>query len=222
MFARTAMVTAAIGLAVVASPAPARRSRRSTGRRTTSRCSATSRTNPAPNMQFQRREGPHLADGAMTDGTRDYVFAGADSFAGNDRPSDGIGIQVVDVTDPTAVRSVVGIACTGDHSDIAVFENLLVQTIDDPASNGGCETRGGWDPDGIDEPGRAGLRSSTSRTRPARGSYGSSARTNWTVVASTTRRSCRGRACRTCRPPGPRRKAVSGSATWTSLIRLFL
>lgn len=110
-------------------------------------------------MQFQRRRGPHLRAGERTRGTRDYLFAGADAFAPGgplDRPTDGVGIHVFDITDPTAITPVAGVHCVGYHSDVAVYENVLVQTIDDADSNGGCDPS--EDPEGIDERGHAGLR----------------------------------------------------------------
>lgn len=107
-------------------------------------------------MQFQRRAGPHRVAGKMQPGPRDYLFAGADSFAGSDRPADGVGIHVFDVTDPAAIAPVAAVHCLGYHSDIAVYDRILVQTIDDAASNGGCRTR--EDPDGIDMAGHEGLR----------------------------------------------------------------
>jgi hypothetical protein len=107
-------------------------------------------------FQFQRRSGSHLVDGVSVTTTTDLVFAGAHSDASK---SDG-GIEVIDITDPSSPTTLTRIPCPGYQSDVAVHETLLLQAIDHPASNAGC------DPDwlaasgsaAVDRPGIGGVR----------------------------------------------------------------
>lgn len=86
-------------------------------------------------IQFQRRSGTHTVDGVLVDITTDLVFASAHS----DRSRDDGGIRVVDITDPAEPVELARIPCPGYQSDVAVHETLLVQTIDFPESNQGCD-----------------------------------------------------------------------------------
>lgn len=120
-------------------------------------------------MQFQRREGPHLRAGRIVRGPRDYAFLGTDASllatAGGRAPADGIAIRVVDVTDPSAPKVLAEVPCPGYKSDIAIYGNLLLQAVERDApfygfegasSNPGCDPT--HDPNGIDVAGAAGVR----------------------------------------------------------------
>lgn len=107
---------------------------------------------------FQRRDGEHVVDGETVEGPRDYLFAGADaSSAGGGLAEDAfLGVRVYDVTDPTTPQLVTTIPCGGYHADVAVYEDLLIQTVDSAGTNTGCPES--LDPDGKDQAGVAGLR----------------------------------------------------------------
>lgn len=120
-------------------------------------------------MQFQRRAGGHLRAGQPVAGPRDYVFVGTDASefasAGGAPPRDGVGFRVIDVSRPAAPEVLAEVACPGYGSDIAVYEDLLLQAVErhapfhgveGAASNTGCARR--HDPRGLDVPGAAGLR----------------------------------------------------------------
>jgi hypothetical protein len=107
-------------------------------------------------IQFQRRSGAHTVDGVSVDTTTDLVFASA--HTDNSRV-DG-GIEIIDITDPSEPTRLTRIPCPGYQSDVAVYETLLVQTLDHQGSNAGC------DPDwlqatgsaAVDRAGTAGVR----------------------------------------------------------------
>ena len=87
-------------------------------------------------LQFQRRSGAHVLGGVPVNEVRDIVFASAHSDSSR---TDG-GIEVVDVTDPHEPLRLFRIPCPGYQSDVAVHETWLLQTIDLPASNIGCDS----------------------------------------------------------------------------------
>lgn len=107
-------------------------------------------------FQFQRRSGSHTLDGVSVSTTTDLVFAGAHHESSR---SDG-GIEIIDITDPSDPASLARIPCPGYQSDVAVHERLLLQTLDDAASNAGCDA--GWlESSGsaaVDQPGTSGVR----------------------------------------------------------------
>jgi hypothetical protein len=107
-------------------------------------------------MQFQRREGKQTLDGQIIDETRDFVFAGGDAKSGGDAG----GIHVFDITDPTLPQHIADIQCRGYHSDIALYENLMVQSTDSSGSNTGCteDAQRAYDPDELSQSGRSGVR----------------------------------------------------------------
>ncbi len=86
-------------------------------------------------IQFQRRTGAHTLDGASVDTTTDLVFASAHTDLSR---SDG-GIEIIDITDPADPTTLARIPCPGYQSDVALYETLLIQTLDHPASNVGCD-----------------------------------------------------------------------------------
>src|SRR6185503_847024 len=86
-------------------------------------------------LQLQRRTGPHVVDGASVTTATDLVFASAHADAAR---TDG-GIEVIDVTDPARPAILARIPCPGYQSDVAVHETLLLQAIDNPRSNAGCD-----------------------------------------------------------------------------------
>jgi hypothetical protein len=92
-------------------------------------------------LQFQRRSGVQTAE------QHDIVFASAHS----DRSRSDGGIEIIDVTDPGTPVRLTRIPCPGYQSDVAVHETLLLQTIDFPGSNGGC------DPDWLTETRSSGI-----------------------------------------------------------------
>lgn len=86
-------------------------------------------------LQFQRRTGPHLVSGVAVETMTDLAFASAHSDISR---TDG-GIEIIDITNPAAAQKLARIPCPGYQSDVAAYENLLIQTIDDPRSNVGCD-----------------------------------------------------------------------------------
>ncbi|HWB71089.1 MAG TPA: hypothetical protein VG452_02645, partial [Egibacteraceae bacterium] len=108
----------------------------------------------ASDLMFQRRQGPQLLAGQVIDAVKDYAFVGAE---GGFDPDD-FGIEVLDVTDPTNPVHLVEIPCGGFHSDVAVYEHLLVQSFD--SSPTGCDASRlpGIDPHGVDRPAELGVR----------------------------------------------------------------
>jgi hypothetical protein len=86
-------------------------------------------------LQFQRRSGSHTIDGVSVDTTTDLVFASAHTDMSR---VDG-GIEVIDITDPSHPAALTRIPCPGYQSDVAVYETLLVQTLDHAGSNAGCD-----------------------------------------------------------------------------------
>lgn len=107
-------------------------------------------------IQFQRRSGAHTLDGASVDTTTDLVFASAHTDVSR---VDG-GIEIIDITDPSDPRRLTRIPCPGYQSDVAVYEALLVQTLDHHGSNAGCDpqwlrTTGSAD---VDRAGTGGVR----------------------------------------------------------------
>ncbi|MBW3562381.1 MAG: hypothetical protein KY437_07790, partial [Actinobacteria bacterium] len=106
---------------------------------------------------FQRREGRQTLDGEVIDDTRDYLFAGNDASGAVGDPPEGepLGINIYDVTDPTAPVELAVVDCPGYHADVAVYENLLIQAIDN-TSGAGCADE--FDPNGVDQPETAGIR----------------------------------------------------------------
>lgn len=109
-------------------------------------------------LYFQRRQGRQVLDDAVVTGTRDLLFAGTDASLASDLegPPDGVGLRILDVGDPTAVRVLAEITCLGYHADVGVYENLLLASIDDAETNKGCEDS--LDPRGVDREGVAGVR----------------------------------------------------------------
>lgn len=107
-------------------------------------------------IQFQRRSGAHMVDGVTIDTTIDLVFASAHSDINR---TDG-GIEVIDITNPATPKTLTRIPCPGYQSDVAVYETLLVQTLDHQASNVGCDpgwlTTSGSEP--VDRAGTGGVR----------------------------------------------------------------
>ncbi|MGZ5410560.1 MAG: LVIVD repeat-containing protein [Aeromicrobium sp.] len=89
----------------------------------------------AGDIQFQRRSGAHTIDGVSVDTTTDLVFASA--HTDNSRV-DG-GIEVIDITSPSKPTTLTRIPCPGYQSDVAVYETLLLQTLDHAGSNAGCD-----------------------------------------------------------------------------------
>lgn len=98
-------------------------------------------------MQFQRREGPQLLDGATVDRRLDLLAMGGTATPG---------LALFDVTDPTAPRLLTTVSCGGFHSDVAVYEQYLVQAWD--GSSRPCEDGEPADPDGLDRRGDRGVR----------------------------------------------------------------
>lgn len=99
-------------------------------------------------MQFQRREGRQVWDGVVIDDTRDIVVMGGTAVPG---------LAVIDVTDPTAPDVLSTSTCGGFHSDVAIWENYVVQAWDGSARP--CADGDPTDPDGLDEaPLRRGVR----------------------------------------------------------------
>ena len=86
-------------------------------------------------IQFQRRSGLHLVDGASLDATTDLLFASAHADITR---VDG-GIEIFDITSPAAPRTLTRIPCPGYQSDVAVHKSLLLQALDHPRSNVGCD-----------------------------------------------------------------------------------
>jgi hypothetical protein len=86
-------------------------------------------------LQFQRRSGPQTLDGVAVDTTTDLVFGGAHS----DISRDNGGIEIIDITDPSDPTTLARIPCPGYQSGVAVYETLLIQTLDHPRSNVGCD-----------------------------------------------------------------------------------
>lgn len=107
-------------------------------------------------MQFQRRDGTQAVDGQIVEGPRDYLFAGADASLAFGGEPEGGAIHIFDVTEPSAPIHLAGVECPGYHSDVAIWENYLIQSIDSAGSNTGCTEQ--FDPDGIDVEGDAGMR----------------------------------------------------------------
>lgn len=89
-------------------------------------------------IQFQRRTGSHTIDGVVVDSTTDIVFASAHADVSR---VDG-GIEIIDITHAADPRRLARIPCPGYQSDVAVYETLLVQTLDHAGSNVGCDP--GW------------------------------------------------------------------------------
>jgi hypothetical protein len=98
-------------------------------------------------IQFQRRSGAHTIDGVSVDTTTDIVFASAHTDVSR---VDG-GIEIIDITDVSNLTRLTRIPCPGYQSDVAVYETLLVQTLDHPGSNAGC------DPEWLQSTGSAGV-----------------------------------------------------------------
>jgi hypothetical protein len=86
-------------------------------------------------IQFQRRSGAHTVDAVSVDTTTDLVFASAHADISR---IDG-GIEIIDITDPSKPTRLTRIPCPGYQSDVAVYEALLVQTLDHRGSNVGCD-----------------------------------------------------------------------------------
>lgn len=86
-------------------------------------------------IQFQRRSGAHLLNGVSVDTTTDLVFASAHADVSR---VDG-GIEIIEITDASDPTRLTRIPCPGYQSDVAVYETLLVQTLDRPGSNVGCD-----------------------------------------------------------------------------------
>lgn len=72
-------------------------------------------------MQFQRRQVCQVLDGAVVERDLDLVVMG-----GTRAP----GMSIIDVTDPTAPSVLTTVSCGGFHSDVAVYENYVVQSWD--------------------------------------------------------------------------------------------
>lgn len=107
-------------------------------------------------LQFQRRAGAHVVDGVTVTATTDLAFASAHADLSR---IDG-GIEIIDVTDPRAPKKLARIPCPGYQSDVAIYQNLLLQTLDHPRSNVGCDPE--WlrasGSDGVDQAGVGGVR----------------------------------------------------------------
>lgn len=107
-------------------------------------------------LQFQRRSGPHLIDGATVNTPTDIAFASAHADVSR---IDG-GIEIMDVTNPRAPKTLARIPCPGYQSDVAVYQTLLLQTLDHRRSNVGCDPD--WlratGSDGVDQAGIGGVR----------------------------------------------------------------
>ena len=86
-------------------------------------------------IQFQRRSGAHTLDGVSVDTTTDLVFASAHTDLSR---TDG-GIEIIDITIASNPRRLTRIPCPGYQSDVAVYETLLLQTLDHRGSNAGCD-----------------------------------------------------------------------------------
>ena len=86
-------------------------------------------------IQFQRRIGSHPMDGLSVDTTTDLVFASVHTDMSR---VDG-GIEIIDITDASNPSRVSRIPCPGYQSDVAVYETLLIQTLDHQRSNAGCD-----------------------------------------------------------------------------------
>ncbi len=103
---------------------------------------------PTSDMQFQRREGRQLLRGRVVDQRTDIVVMG-----GTRAP----GLSIIDITDPTAPEVLTTVSCGGFHSDVAVYENLVVQSWDGSAVP--CDDGEPADPDGLDRaPSEEGIR----------------------------------------------------------------
>lgn len=108
----------------------------------------------ASDMMFQRRQGRQVLGGQTVDAVKDYAFVGAEGGPG----PDDFGIEILDVTDPADPVHLVEIPCGGFHSDVAVYEHLLVQSFDsDPT---GCDVSRlpSIDPRGVDRAEELGVR----------------------------------------------------------------
>lgn len=98
-------------------------------------------------MHFQRREGEQILDGQTIDRRLDIVVVGGISTPG---------VWIADITDPTNPQVLTTISCGGFHSEVVLYENLLVQSWD--GSGPPCADDEPADPDGVDKPGDRGLR----------------------------------------------------------------
>ncbi len=98
-------------------------------------------------MQFQRREGRQLLDGQVVDRRLDLVVMGGTATPG---------LAIIDVTDPTSPVVLRTVSCGGFHSDVAVYENYVVQAWDGRSVP--CEEGEPADPDQVDRPGDRGVR----------------------------------------------------------------
>lgn len=87
-------------------------------------------------LQFQRRSGTHVVGGDSVNGVRDVVFASGHSDASR---TDGA-IEILDISDPREPIRLFRIPCPGYQSDVGVHENWLLQTVDLPVSNTGCNS----------------------------------------------------------------------------------
>lgn len=94
---------------------------------------------PTSDMQFQRREGLQILNGEVIDRRLDLVVQGG---------TDTVGAAVTDITDPTNPVHLTSTTCGGFHSDIAIYENYLLQGWD--SSTRPCAAGDAWDPDGVD------------------------------------------------------------------------
>ncbi len=102
---------------------------------------------PTSDMQFQRREGRQVLGGVVIDRTLDLVVMGGTAVPG---------LSIIDVTDPTAPEVLTTVSCGGFHSDVAVYENYVVQSWDGttrPCADGERANR-----NDIDRPGDKGVR----------------------------------------------------------------
>lgn len=96
-------------------------------------------------LYFQRRDGRQVLDGRVVNAVKDYAFVGGD---GNSSDDDG-GLHVFDVTDPDVPVHLADIPCHGYHAEVAVYENLLLQGIDDDEVHCEGEAADRYDPNGV-------------------------------------------------------------------------
>ncbi|MDX1510258.1 MAG: hypothetical protein R3249_02840 [Nitriliruptorales bacterium] len=104
-------------------------------------------TGEGSDLFFQRREGLQRYKGQVIDATIDLAVAGGVTE---------IGATILDVSDPTAPEVLAQVPCGGFHSEVLLYENLLLQTWD--ATNLPCDPDSGVDPDGLDRPDDQGVR----------------------------------------------------------------
>jgi hypothetical protein len=102
---------------------------------------------PTSDMQHQRREGRQVLGGQVIDRRLDLVVLGGTATPG---------VSIIDVTSPQAPVVLTTISCGGFHSDVAIYQNYLIQSWD--GANRPCEEREPANRYDVDRPADKGLR----------------------------------------------------------------